>query len=317
MCRRSLLIFIAIGCSTSALAMDYAWKPIERSEAAGGGVSVTGRVIPQDGALNIESARVAGRVLTILRREGEAVSVGTPLYWISSAECSSLGEERRVAVAKNIPELIEGVQNREQQLGLRIKNEQCAVVAGHAGILTRRNLESGATFNIGDALATTLDTRRLTVEVDVPERDQARVKAGQAVRFQFASNPGEVFRSKIQNAVPTIDPVTRTSKARLKPTRLPGNVSLDALVFGEIETGKSEPILSVPSTALVFFRNRQYVISGGEEAPAPVPVLVVNENDHASSIRPAQAGALREGDLVATKDAIFLMKRLQQSEETR
>ena len=288
---------------------QYDWKPIEKSNSVSG-VNVTGRVVPQDGALNIESARVQGRILAILRREGELITEGMPLYSISSAECFSLLEERRVATTKQLSELLKGVEKREKQLGLKLEGDRCYVISSHAGVLTKRNMESGSSFNPGDALATTLDTKRLTIELDVPERDQSHVKAGQKVVFQFASNPGQLFSTRVQNVVPTIDPTTRTSKARLTPMRLPPNVSLDALVFGEVDTGRHEPILKVPSSALVFNHNQQFVISGGSVKPVAVAVQVVSETDSMSAVRPARVGDLNEGDLIATKGAIFLYKKL-------
>ena len=287
----------------------YDWRPIEKSTLSSG-INATGRVVPQDGALNIESARVQGRVLGILRREGELVKAGTPLYSISSSECFSLAEEKRLASSKKIVELSEGVAKRERQLGLKLEKDLCYAVASNSGILTKRNLESGAAFNIGDAIATTLDTKRLTIELDVPERDQSEVHRGQKVNFRFASNPSQTFTTQVQNVVPTIDPTTRTSKARLIPASLPKNVSMDALVFGEIEVGSQELLLKIPSTALVFYHNEQYVIAGGDEHPMSVAVKVLSENDSKSAVRPLKLGMLKEGDLVATKSAIFLFKKL-------
>src|ERR1700692_2164469 len=75
---------------------DYQWAKVEVAEL-NSGIKVTGRMIPQDGALNIESSRVAGRILSILRREGDRVYIGTPLFEVSSAECFSLIEEKKVA----------------------------------------------------------------------------------------------------------------------------------------------------------------------------------------------------------------------------
>jgi Cu(I)/Ag(I) efflux system membrane fusion protein len=285
------------------------WSTVEKS-SGGSGITATGRVVPQDGALNIESARVQGRVIGILRREGEQTVVGTPLYSISSAECFSLVEENRVATSKKIPELLDGLVKREKQLGLRLKGDACEAVATHGGVLTKRSLESGASFNSGDVMATILDTKKLTIELDVPERDQSRVQPGQKVKLQFASNPGETFSTEIQNVVPTIDPTTRTSKARLIPTRLPKNISLDALVFGDIQIGHDQPTLKVPSTALVFLNSEQYVVAGGEGNARAVPVVVINENDSQSTVRPKKTGSLKEGDQVAVRGAIFILRKI-------
>lgn len=301
----NLLLWTALAFAAN----DHGWQPIKLSQSAAG-VRVSGRVVAQDGGLNIESARVPGRVITILKREGEHIVPGTALYEISSAECFSLAEERRVAQSKNLPELLEGVKRRERQLGLRLEGDSCKIVADKAGVLTKRSLESGAAFNVGDAVATTLDTKRMTVEIEVPEKDQARVREGQDVRLQFASDPDNTYDAKVQSTVPAIDPATRTMRARLKPLKLPGNVSLDALVFGDIQTGTGDAMLNVPTASLVFHRNQQFVVAGGEEKPLAIPVYVVNENESQTAIRPLRAGSLKEGDLVATRGAIFLFRKL-------
>lgn len=306
---KTAFLVLTTSFATAAAPMEHEWQPVKRSSVLSG-VRVSGRVVPQDGGLNIESARVQGRVLTILKREGERIQPGMALYEISSGECSSLAEERRVAVSKDLPELIESVQKRERQLGLRVEGSSCKIVADHGGVLTKRSLESGAAFNIGDAVATLLDTRRLTVEIEVPERDQAKVRAGQEIKLQIASDPNKIYTTKIQGTVPAIDPTSRTMKARLRPFTLPHDVSLDALVFGDVATGTGDALLNVPTSALVFNRNQQYVISGGEQKPQAVQVLVVSENETATAVRATKEGALKEGDLIATKGAIFLFKKL-------
>ncbi len=290
-------------------AAEKDWASVGTSENLSGR-AVSGRVVPQDGALNIESARVTGRVLSLLRREGEHVSEGTTLYAVSSSECYSLQEERRVANAKNITDLIEGVKKREHQLGLKLDGENCLVIASHEGILIKRNLESGAAFVIGDVLGSILNTKRLTVELDIPEKSQSIVHTGQKVTLHFASNPGQEFKGAIQDVVPTIDPTTRTSKARVTGVSLPAAIGLEALVTAEVYTGGSEKTLTVPTTALVFYRNKRFVIAGDEKTPRPVQIEILSENESLATIRPNSEKALKTGDMVLTKGALFLVRKL-------
>jgi multidrug efflux pump subunit AcrA (membrane-fusion protein) len=302
----SLLIVII---SFTARAAEIEWKKLEEGPDFSS-ISISGRVVPQDGALNIESARVAGRIVSILKREGEAVTLGTPLYEISSAECFSLIEERKVAQSKNIAELIEGVERREKQLGLQIKGNDCIFTASHMGILTKRNLDSGSSFNSGDPLATVLDTRRLTVELDIPEKDLTRVKVGQKVQFYLPSNGDEKYTSKIQSVVPTIDSATRTFRVRLSAVSLPKTIALEALVFGDIDVGRGEKMLKAPSSAVVFHQDKRFVIGDTGKEKKLVQVYVISENENFSLLRPAHEGALKVGMPVACKGAIFLLKNL-------
>lgn len=304
-----LVVFANLIFSIMAYASEVEWMKLEEGPDFSS-LSITGRVVPQEGALNIESARVAGRILGILKREGEPVSVGTPLYMISSAECFSLIEERKVAQAKKIPELIEGVEKREQQLGLQVKGNDCIFNSSHSGVLTKRNLDSGASFNMGDPLATVLDTRRLTVELDIPEKDLAKVHSGQKVQFYFAAHGDTKFVGRIQSIVPTIDSATRTFKVRLSPMNLPHNTALEALVFGDIDVGRGEKMLKAPSSAVVFHQDKRYVIQDAGKDKKLVQVQVITENESYSLLRPVRDGALKPGAMVASKGAVFLLKSL-------
>lgn len=300
---------LALSLSAQADDRDYQWTKVQVAMSSAT-VRATGRMIAQDGALNIESARVQGRITSILKREGEKVAVGTPLFSITSAECFSLLEEKKVAHAKQIEELLSGVANRERQLGLSVDANSCKIVATHAGVLTKRNIDSGAAFNPGDALVTVLDTHRLMAELDIPERDLSKVHVGQSVSFKLAADSNTTYKTKISDVVPTIDAVSRTTKVRLTPVKLSTVSTLDALIFGDIETGTKESILKVPSESLVFSHNRQYVVKGPIEKAVPVEVQLISEEDDFSSVRPRNAGELNEGDVVASQGAIFLMKKL-------
>jgi multidrug efflux pump subunit AcrA (membrane-fusion protein) len=256
-------------------------------------------------------ARVIGRILSILKREGEPVKEGDFLYSISSGECVALREEKRVAEKRSIAELITSADRREKQLGIKLVEDKCMIVATHDGVLTKRNLESGAVFNVGDVLATVLDVGHLGIEIDIPEQDHSKVKIGEKISFQFSSRPERKFTGRIQTIVPAIDQVTRSVKARLTSMILPGDTSLDSLIYGEIDNGKHESTLTVPASALVFHHNQQYVVGGNPANPKAIPVQVISEANATVSIRPIHEEALKAGDSIATKGAIFLFQKIK------
>ena len=305
----ALLLVLATAAAARADERDYQWTKVETAEL-NAGIKVTGRMIPQDGALNIESSRVAGRILGILRREGELIHAGTALFVVSSAECFSLLEEKKVAATNGMKDLIDSVSKREKQLGLFVDANSCKIVATHSGVLTKRSVESGAAFNPGDPLVTILDVNRLTAEFDLPERDMAKVQVKQPVHFQLASDPATSYTTKISNIVPMIDSTSRTTKVRVVPVKIKTATTQDSLIFGEIDTGSKESILKVPSAALVFSHDHQYVVKGPIDKPHAIEVQVIGEADNFSSVRPVKTGELSDGDLIAGRGAIFLMKQL-------
>jgi Cu(I)/Ag(I) efflux system membrane fusion protein len=312
--RRIFIFAVFFGFSTISAA-NYDWTTV-RAQGYDGGVSVTGRVIPQEGALNIEAARIQGRILSILVKEGEHVEAGTPLFAVSCSEGISLIDELGNAQKRGLDDLVEAVKRRENQLGLRVDGENVDIVATHEGILTKRNVESGAVFNVGDALATILQTNRLTAELDVPENELSHLKIDQNVKIQFTSAPTKTLISRIQNILPVIDTVTRTVKVRLFPMMMPNGTTVDTLVYGTIETGRDSRILEVPTSALVFSQDREYVVKKGKnKTPHAVEVQVVSETEYSSSVRPISDAALRVGDEVVGKGAIFVFRKLAMSEK--
>jgi multidrug efflux pump subunit AcrA (membrane-fusion protein) len=306
--RGLLALAASLALCRGAQARDYQWAKVVLGGAEAG-LRVTGRVVPQDGALTVLSAPAAGRVLGILRREGEAVEQGTAVFQISSAECASLAEENRIAEAHGLDELKDSVQRRQAQMGLKVGADGCQVLSLSKGVVAKRFVEAGAVFNAGDALANIVDLARLAVQLDIPERDLASVRRGQGVRFHLDSSPGTVFFSTLVALSPSVDPASRSVVARLQPVPLPVGTSLDALAYGEIATGAEAALLKVPSTALVFSHDAQYVVKGGGH-PQAVEVQVVSESDSFSAVRPVKAGALAAGDEVASDGAIFLFDKL-------
>lgn len=295
--------------ASSSQAVEIAWGAVQ----AGGfssSIRVPGHVIAKEGALSIESARVQGRITKILRREGEGVSAGEALFSINSPECMSLAQEKEVAEKRGLKDLIEAARHREEQLGISVANGECLFLASHDGTLIKRQLELGAAFNIGDSLAMVLDIANLGIELDIPERNLGQINRGQAVRVQLAANPEVSLKGTVASILPTIDPLTRSGKVRLSDVVLPARSTLDALVFAEIDTARKQQAFKVPTSALVFSRNKQYVIKKTPKATVAVPVDVLNESANESTVRPSEGETLQLGDQVAVKGAIFLLKKL-------
>jgi Cu(I)/Ag(I) efflux system membrane fusion protein len=149
----------------------------------------------------------------------------------------------------------------------------------------------------------------LTVELEIPERDFSLVKAGQKVSIRISSNTELEYKTTLLNLVPAIDPVTRTSKVRVKPFVFKSIPSIEAFAFAEISITNPEIALVIPSDALVFYQNQQWVIKENGGKLKIVPVDVLQENAGKSSVR---SKGLAGGDKVLTKDVVFIFKQYRQ-----
>jgi multidrug efflux pump subunit AcrA (membrane-fusion protein) len=310
--KKSVLVALVMmtGGFLQAMAEEnYQWKALQ-PESSKQIMHLTGKIVPQDGALTLISARVQGRVLSFLKKEGERVQVGTPLFEVSSAECLSISEEKRVASSRGMQDLVEAVNRREKQLGLQVHGDRCTVTSTSYGTLVKRSLEVGAVFNPGDGLATIVDTNRLTVELEVPEGDIAKVKVNDSVQVQISST-GESTKGVVDVIVPSIDAGTRTGKIRLKKIKVNGLVSLESLVTADLELrDASVQAFLVPQSALVFHNNNQYVLKKKDEGPAIVPVKVLGDFNDSALIQAQHAADLGAKDMILSKSAIFIFRKL-------
>jgi cobalt-zinc-cadmium efflux system membrane fusion protein len=66
-----------------------------------------------------------------------------------------------------------------------------------------------------EALFVVTDMARLSVLVDVPERDLPMVTVGKAARIEVSAYPHRSFEGKVVRVAPTLDPQTRRVQARV------------------------------------------------------------------------------------------------------
>ncbi len=108
------------------------------------------------------------------------------------------------------------------------------LLAPFAGYVSQRNLDPGAAVSAQSAgtntasvgILTIQDIQTVKVQIEVPERDIARVKVGSPVRLMVDPYLGETFAGSVARVVHNLDPRTRTMgievaipnpTARLKP----------------------------------------------------------------------------------------------------
>ena len=272
------------------------------------GLKVTGKIVPLENSIYFESARITGRVSAVLVKEGETIAAGKRLILINSAECLSLYQEKKTAKERNLQDIMNMVQIRQTQLSLDVHEDSCYIVASKGGVVTKKMVEAGSNFNLGDNLFTVIDRHALTVDLDVPERDANKVKIGQHVVVTRPSANGDTYVSSVEAIIPSLTSVSRTVKVRLKRITFRQNPTIEEFVFGEIETGEKGLLFKVPSASVVFSGDEDYVLKVVEKEFKPVEVDIVNQAGDFSFIRVKEPNLLRSGDTVIAKGAVFLFQ---------
>jgi len=109
-------------------------------------------------------------------------------------------------------------QQKSAQRMAQMRLDDTRVVAPFSGFISARQLEVGAsvssqaaaTSNASIAILTLQEIDPVKVQIEVPERDVARVKVGNVVRLTTDAYPGRPFDGKVARVVHALDPRTRT-----------------------------------------------------------------------------------------------------------
>jgi RND family efflux transporter MFP subunit len=154
----------------------------------------------------------------------------------------------------------------------RMRVDDTRITAPFPGFISQKALDVGAsvssqaaaTSNASVAILMLQDIDPVKVQIEVPERDVARVRVGNTVRLTSDAYPDKTFAGTVQRVVHTLDPRTRTMGVEVEiPNRerllKPGMYARVQLLL-EVRRGA----LLLPLEALV----------GAETKPA---VLVVRE----------------------------------------
>jgi cobalt-zinc-cadmium efflux system membrane fusion protein len=130
-----------------------------------------------------------------------------------------------------------------------------------AGVVVDRSINPGQEVRTDGQtpLFTVSDPASLWVFLDVTEKDMPHVRRGMALALRSAALPDRVFRGTIEVVGDTLDPATRTVKARgriANPDRL---LKAEMYVDVEISDPAQHPGLEIPSAAVVADGGRHFV----------------------------------------------------------
>jgi len=251
--------------------------------SSSGGMEATG---------SVEAARraspgtiLAGRVTSILKREGQRVRRGELLARVESGDVAA-----RVAQAEASVVAARAAEDNARRMRERLERlvpKQAAspksledAVAGHAaalanlhaaeegvlaarvmltygqiaapfdGVVVRRLVEEGDTASPGMPMFVVEDTSRMKVEVSVPESSARGLTPGMAVVVVVDGSGGVPRDATLAEILPAADPSTRTVTARVLLDNADHN--LRPGLFARVRfTAEGEATVPLPESAIV------------------------------------------------------------------
>lgn len=142
------------------------------------------------------------------------------------------------------------------------------------GYVTRRNAVQGLYVQPGTQLFEVADLSTIWVLAEIYEHEVRRIAVGQRADLTLASFPGELFPGRVSFLYPTVDPATRTLRARLEFNN--PRLRLRPGMYGEVLIRLlADEGLVVPAEAVVDTGELQYVFlarEGGRFEPRKVKV---------------------------------------------
>jgi membrane fusion protein, heavy metal efflux system len=269
-----------------ATAMEYKAAPA---------LNVTGVVQPDIARAVPVISLAAGRVVEIKARLGDVVTKGQLLLRVQSNDVSgayqtylkAVNDERlarvqleraqilfdKGAVAKSALEQAEDTEG-DAKADLNAASEQLRLLgidkehpsgivdisAPISGVITDQQVTNASGVQgLGSPNPFTIsDLSYVWIVCDVYENDLDAVHVGEFADIHLSAYPNQVFKGKIDNILPVLDPNIRTAKVRLE-VQNPGMMRVGMFVTATFYGKQAETRAAVPSTAILHLHDREWV----------------------------------------------------------
>jgi len=258
-------------------------------------LNVTGVVQPDISRAVPAVSLAAGRVVEIKARLGDVVKKGQILLRVQSNDVSgayqtylkAVNDERlarvqleraqilyeKGAVAKSALEQAEAAeQDAKADLqhaieGLRVlgidkdhPSEIVDIVAPISGIISDQQVTNASGVQgLGSPNPFTIsDLSYVWIVCDVYENDLDAVRVGDSADIRLNAYPNRVFKGRIDNILPVLDPSLRTAKVRIE-VQNPGLMRIGMFVTATFYGKQPETQSAVPASAILHLHDREWV----------------------------------------------------------
>ena len=257
---------------------------------------VTGVVTPDVSRQVPVISLASGRVVDIRAKLGDSVTKGQLLMRIQSADISGAFSDYRKAMADEVlaraqlnrakllydkgaiaQKEVEVAQDAEDKAKVDVEttaehlrvlgsdiNHPSAIVDVYApvsGVITEQNVTAAAgvkTLDNSPNLFTIADLSYIWILCDVYENDLANVHLGEFADVRLNAYPGKLFKGRVSNIGPVLDPAIRTAKVRLE-LRNPGQMRPGMFVTAIFKGLQKETRAMVPASAVLHLHDRDWV----------------------------------------------------------
>jgi cobalt-zinc-cadmium efflux system membrane fusion protein len=138
------------------------------------------------------------------------------------------------------------------------------ITAPVSGVITDQEVtNAGGVQSLGTSPFTISDLSTVWIVCDVYENDLSSVHAGDPAEITLNAYPGRVFKGRVDNILPILDPSIRTGKVRIEVAN-PGLMKVGMFVTATFQGKTEQSNVAVPASAILHLHDRDWVY-----VPAP------------------------------------------------
>ena len=281
-----------------------------------------GRVVPDETKIARVHVKISGWVEKVnVDFVGKLVQKGQPLFTLYSPELVSTQQEYLLArrgeqylgkssyrdVSEGANSLLRATRQRlrlwdisEEQIRKLDETGEAqrtlTLYSPISGFVMKRELYEQQYVTPDSELYEIADLSHIWVEADIYEYEAAYVKLGQTASVQLSYAPGKTYTGRVTFIYPTLDPKTRTVKARLEFSNPGFELKPDMYADVELKVDYGVQVL-VPAEAVLDSGTRQLVFlarPGGYFEPREIKVGARLEDQY------VVLSGLEPGDTIVT-----------------
>jgi len=259
--------------------------------------------------------RVSGWIEELhVKAAGDPVRAGEPLYALYSPDLVAAQEELLLALRADNRGLVRAARDRLAALKVpaslvgaieedRAVRQTVTFTAEHDGIVDELGIREGFYVEPGTTLMAIGALDSIWVEAEALERQAAQVRVGMPVRMTADYYPGREWHGRVDFIYPSLDPVTRTLRLRLRFANPDSALRPNMFTHVSLEAPAGEAVVAVPAEAVIRTgAGDRVVLALGEGRFRAVPVELGGHDERFVEVR----AGLAPGDRVVTS-AQFLL----------
>ncbi len=306
-------------------------------------LKLTGKIVPDEDKMVEIFPLVGGNVMDVNVELGEYVEKGKVLAVIRSGEVADyerqmidaqsdvIMAQKNLKIAEDLYESklnsdkdvigaqkeLEKAHARQQQLAeiFRIyglgKNSEYIVKAPISGFITEKSITRDMQLRSdkSDNIFTIAQISDVWVTANIYETDISKIKTGMKASIQTLSYPDKLFEGKVDRIFNILDPATKTMKARIKLKNDDFALKPEMNATVTVTYEESRKMLSVPSSAIIFDMNKNYVIIFKNKFNISIrEVEIYRQHNGVTYIK----NGLEEGETVVSKNQLFIYDALNE-----